>query len=254
MTIRVFSLEKELNKIKITIPLVELAKNLIYKKQISKMINFSDDEGHTDIINIQDERPTIMFGPHIENIKDYVAPFYITLTVHTHLLYNRMLDSRDSHNLMPKVIIDKLGLEITRPYQYLYSFDSRKVKCLGMIKDFVVNLSQIPVKNILMDVVVVDVPAKYKILLSRSWGTKLGVSLQLYMSYATIPIFGGQFTRLYRETRLAYMVSDPQNPNNYPVYVVDQDLGNCILSIDEDFKECTEEENKKNRKNKEKCK
>jgi ribonuclease HI len=50
---------------------------------------------------------------------------------------------------------------------------------------------------------------------------------------------------LYRETRLAYTVSDPQNPNNYPVYVVDQDLGNCILSIDDDFDECTEKENPK---------
>jgi hypothetical protein len=55
------------------------------------------------------------------------------------------------------------------------------------------------------------------------------------MAYATIPIFGGQFTRLYIETRLDYTISDPQNPNKYPVYVVDQDLGNCILSIDDDF-------------------
>jgi hypothetical protein len=186
-----------------------------------------------------------MFGPHIENTKDFVAPFYITLTVHDHLLHNCMLDSGASHNLMPKIIMEKLGLEITRPYQDLYSFDSRKVKCLGMIKDLVVNLAQIPVKSILMDVVVADVPAKYDMLLSRSWGAKLGGSLQLDMTYATIPIFGGQFTRLYRETRLAYTVSDPQNPNNYPVYVVDQDLGNCILSIDDDFEECTEEENKK---------
>ena len=53
-------------------------------------------------------------------------------------------------------------------------------------------------------------------------------------------MFGGKFTQLYRETRLEYTISDPQNPNNYPVYVVDQDLGNCILSMDEDFKECTE--------------
>jgi hypothetical protein len=108
----------------------------------------------------------------------------------------------------------KLGLKITRPYQDLYSFDSRKVKCLGMIKDLVVNLASIPVKSVLMDVVIIDVPSKYDMLLSRSWGTKLGGSLQLDMTYATIPIFGGQFTRLYRETRLAYTVSDPQNPNN----------------------------------------
>jgi len=65
------------------------------------------------------------------------------------------------------------------------------------------------------------------------------------MTYATIPIFGGKFIRLYRETRLAYTISDPQNPNNYPVCVVDQDLGNCILSINDDFQECTEKENTK---------
>jgi hypothetical protein len=50
---------------------------------------------------------------------------------------------------------------------------------------------------------------------------------------------------LYKETRLAYTVSDPQNPNNYPIYVTDQDLGNCLLSIDDNFEKCIEEENKK---------
>jgi hypothetical protein len=226
-------------------PLVQLAKNPIYKKHIAKMIIFSETECHADVINLQDERLMIMFRSHIENTKDFVAPFYITLTMHDHLLQNYMLDSGASHNLMPKVIMENLGLEITRPYQDLYLFDSRKVKCLGMIKDLVVNLAKIPVKNILMDVVVADIPSKYGMLLSRSWGTKLGESLQLDMTYATIPIFGGQFTRMYRETRLAYTVSDPQNPNNYLVYVADQDLGNCILSIDDDFEECIEEENKK---------
>jgi hypothetical protein len=57
------------------------------------------------------------------------------------------------------------------------------------------------------------------------------------MTYATIPIFGGQFTRLYKETRLAFTVSDLLNPNNYHVYIADQDLGNCILSIDDDLNE-----------------
>jgi hypothetical protein len=96
-----------------------------------------------------------------------------------------------------------------------------------------------------MDVVFADVPAKYDMLLSRSWGAKLGGSLQLDMTYATIPVFGGQFTPLYRETRLAYTVSDPKNPNNYLVYVAEKDLGKCILSIDDDFEECIEEEKKK---------
>jgi hypothetical protein len=72
-----------------------------------------------------------------------------------------MLDSGASHNLMPKIVMEKLGLQITRPYHDLYSFDARKVRCLGMIKYLVVHLSQIPMKSVLMDIVVADVSVNY---------------------------------------------------------------------------------------------
>jgi hypothetical protein len=236
------------------VPLIELAKNPMYRKQIAKMINLSDTESHADSINLEDDNPTIMFGPHIKNAKDLVTPFYITLTMNDHLIHKCILDYVASHNLIPKFIMEKLGLEVTRPYRDLYSFDSRKVKCLSMIKDLVFNLAQIPVKSVLMDVVVADIPTKYGMLFSRSWGAKLGVSLQLDMMYATIPIFSEQFTHLYRETRLIDVVSDPQNPNKYLVYVTDQDLGKCILLIDDSLYKCTKknctERNPKNRKNK----
>jgi hypothetical protein len=240
---RVFSFQNEINKIKIPIPLVELAKNPIYWKQITKVMGVLELERQSDILNMEDEKPNITFGPHFEGAKDTISPFYITLNVYDQLLHNSMLDSRASHNVMSKITMDKLGLQITRPYEDLYSFDSRRVKCMGMIKDLVVTLAQVPVKSILMDVVIVDIPPKYGLLLSRSWGAKLGGSLQLDMKFATIPVFGGQFTRLYRETRLAYIVSDPQNPNNFPIYIADQDLGNCILSFDDNLDGCPEENN-----------
>jgi hypothetical protein len=240
-TIGIFNLENEINKIKIPIPLVELEKNPIYRKQIAKIISFSENESQADVIKLEDDKPNIIFGPHFEGARDIVAPFYIMLTVYDHLLHNCMLDSGASHNVMPKAIMDRLGLEITRPYGDLYSFDSRKIKCIGMIKYLVVNLAQIPMKSVLMDVVVTNIPPKYVRLLSRSWGAKLGGYLQIDMTYATILIFGAHFTRLYRETRLEFTVSDPLNPNKYPVYIVDQDLGNCILSIDDDIDVCIEE-------------
>jgi hypothetical protein len=68
------------------------------------------------IIKLHDENPMIMFGPHIENEKYLVAPFYITLTMHNHLLHNCMLDLGASHNLMPEIIMENLGLQISRPY------------------------------------------------------------------------------------------------------------------------------------------
>ena len=56
---------------------------------------------------------------------------------------------------------------------YLFSFDSSRVKCLGLIKDLCVTLAQITAKSVIMDIVVANIPPKYGILLSRSWGAKL---------------------------------------------------------------------------------
>ena len=83
---------------------------------------------------------------------------------------------------MPKQVMEHLGLEITRPYHDLFSFDSSKVPCIGLIKDLSVNLSQIPAKNVLMDVVVADISPRFGMLLSRSWAAKLGGTLQMDMT------------------------------------------------------------------------
>ena len=139
-----------------------------------------------------------MFGPRIEpNDDDDVPPFYVTFKVHDLHFHNSMFDSRASHNLMPKEIMDNLGLDITRQYKDLYSFDSRKVKCLGLIKDLVISLHHIPEKSIVMDVVVADVLTKFGMLLSRSWSAKLKDTMQMDLSYATIPVFRVQ-KRLYK--------------------------------------------------------
>ena len=79
-----------------------------------------------------------------------------------------------------------------------------------------------------MDIVVENIPPKYGMLLSRSWGAKLRGSLQLDMSYATISVFG-QPKRLYRETLMKYLVSSQEKPENFPVYSVHSDMDSFIL-------------------------
>ena len=130
--------------------------------------------------------------------------------------------------------MEALGLSITKPYQDLYAFDSRVVKCLGVIKDMVVNLTQLPMKSVIMDVVVADIAPKFGKLLSRSWAKKVGGTLQMDFSYATIPIFGGENRRFYRELQFAYIVTDDTNPTNHPLYVVEKDLGSLMLHFSDD--------------------
>ena len=97
-------------------------------------------------------------------------------------IHNAMLDSGASHNLMPRRIMDKLGLDMTRPYKDLFSFDSNKVKCLVLIKGLVISLAKILAETLSMDVVVADTPPKFGMLLSRSWAAKLKGTLQMDMS------------------------------------------------------------------------
>jgi len=141
-----------------------------------------------------------------------------------------MLDSRASLNLMPKAIMERLNLDITRPYKDLFSSDSSQVKFLGLIKDLCVTLLQCPIKSIVMDIVVVDIPPKYGMILSRSWGAKLQGSLQLDMSYATIYVFGQQ-RKLYKETLTKYMVSivEKQQNSPYTPCIPIWTLSSCII-------------------------
>ena len=92
---------------------------------------------------------------------------------------------------MPKKVMDELGLEITKKYHDLYTFDSKRVKCFGVIKDLVVSLTQLPMKILVMDIAAMDIPSRFGMLLSRSWSKNLGGTLQMDMTYAIIPIFRG---------------------------------------------------------------
>jgi hypothetical protein len=88
----------------------------------------------------------------------------------------------------------------------------------------------------IMDVVVANIPPKFDMLLSRSLDAKLKGTLQMDMSYATIPVFG-QERRLYRKVILKYMVSSKTQQNNHPIYSIDIEVGFSICYNDLSFEE-----------------
>jgi hypothetical protein len=135
-----FSFENEIQKIKIPIPFLELVKNNDFKRYLSKMLQPELSSYSTDSFNLQYENPIVILGPSVEDRDDSSPAFYTSLKIRDKVFHNYLMDSGASHNLMPKTIMDELGLEVTKTYHDLYSFDSRMVKCLGVIKDLVVSL------------------------------------------------------------------------------------------------------------------
>ena len=78
-----------------------------------------------DILEVNYGAPTISLGTRLKNgDEEELPPFYLSLNVHDMVIHNAMLDLGASHNMMPKGVVESLGLEVTQPYKYLYSFDS----------------------------------------------------------------------------------------------------------------------------------
>lgn len=125
-----FNFEFELSKIKVHIPLLELLKISSYKESFLKILQPSLLA--FDSINLQDENPTIYLGSLVQEVDDdSPTPFYLSVNIHDKLLHNCPLNSGASHNLMPKKFMDELGLQITREYHDLFTFDSSRVHCIG---------------------------------------------------------------------------------------------------------------------------
>ncbi len=109
-----FSLEEEIGKLKISIPLSELAKHDVYRQQIQRSLQLPEVR---DDVNVLDDTPKLLFGPEVNEKSTYgpVPPFYVSLHIHDKILHNAMFDSGASHNLMPKAVMERLNLDVIRP-------------------------------------------------------------------------------------------------------------------------------------------
>ena len=79
-----------------------------------------------------------------------------------------------------------------------------------------------------MDIVVIDVPDVWGMLLNRKAATDLGGNLQMDLSYGTLPTPDGSTFKLTREVYRKYHVEDPKNPKNELKYD-DEGLGNYAI-------------------------
>lgn len=151
-------------------------------------------------LDLQDEEDphVILHSANLDMRNGRHAPFFISLVVNE-LLHNCMLDSCVSTNVMSLKVTNQFNLEITQPCRNVCGIDSRAILVCGLIKDLKVSSITYPDIPLLMDVVLIDIPNAWGMLLSRESIATLGSNLQMDLSYATIPHPKGGFVTLYRK-------------------------------------------------------
>ena len=95
-------------------------------------------------------------------------PFYISLYINGCKLSNCIIDSSASDNVIPYSVDKALGLNLSKVNGRCYSMDAKQVPLLKKIKDTQVALASHPEKKLLLTILVAEIRASYRLLLSRS--------------------------------------------------------------------------------------
>jgi hypothetical protein len=157
-------------------------------------------------VSVEGEDPPIILNTmYLDRQKDNNPPFYLSLGMNGLYLNNCMIDSGALENLMSLKVMEELDLKMTRPYGNVSGIDSKKVKFYELCEDVEVYLIDFPHISLIMNIVVIDVPDAWGMLLSRSWSTSLGGFLDMDLTHAHIPMGDGTFEILYSRERVRSM-------------------------------------------------
>jgi hypothetical protein len=93
-------------------------------------------------------------------------PFLITFEIFNRNVHNCMVDSGASSNVMPLKFCEKLNVKPEPSNIQIIQLDRTKVKVIGELKKVLIRMSANPKVHQTIDIIVVDIPDNYGMLLS----------------------------------------------------------------------------------------
>jgi hypothetical protein len=136
---------------------------------------------------------------------------------------------------MPLSICNKLNAIPLKSDKRVIQLDRTQVKFMGELKDVMIRMATHPKKFQVIDIIVVDIPEAYGLLLSRDWSKNLNGYFSTDWAHLWFPLKGhANMIRIVRERYLKHNVTDLEALNepsslDFPVlgnYSCDSDYGN----------------------------
>jgi hypothetical protein len=164
----------------------------------------------TDLVG----KPTVntCSGDRKEN--PFVPPFLLMFEVFNRNLHNCLVDSGASSNVMPLSVCKKLNAIPLKSDKHVIQLDRTQVKVIGELKDVMIRISTHPTFVQVIDIIVVDIPEAYGLLLSRDWSEKINGYFSTDWAHLWLPLKGYKnMIKIDRERYLKHMVTDLETLN-----------------------------------------
>jgi hypothetical protein len=141
--------------------------------------------------------------------KTCVPPFLLTFEVFNRNLHNCLVDSGASSNVMPLSICKKLNAIPLKRDKHVIQLDKTQVKVIGELKDVVIRMATHPKCVQVIDIIIVDTPESYGLLLSQYWFKKLNGYFSMEWAHLWFPLKGHtNMIRIDRERYIKHIVTD----------------------------------------------
>jgi hypothetical protein len=167
--------------------------------------------------------------------RSQTSPFLLTYEIFNQNVHNFLIDSGASLNVMPYSVCKKLNEEPHMRGTKIIQLDISHVKVFGELKDVLIWLSSNSKVHQTIDIIVVDIPETYGVILSRDWLAKLNRYFSTNWSHLWLP-YKGQPNKIKvdQESYMKHIVTD-LNDSNEMVMFYRSNLGNFYF--DTFFKE-----------------
>jgi hypothetical protein len=167
-----YNVVEDLSKLRITLHFTVVV-NILQKRQ--NILNLLDDP--SEKMEVVVTTPKQNQVPSTAKLRGKIPPFYISIENHDVALNNCIIDTCATNNIMPLMVMEALGMSCTKYYEIAKSIcaiDSRKVSTYREIKDFYAWITVAPHIITVFNIIVVDLPPSYGVVLGRDWSSMIG--------------------------------------------------------------------------------
>jgi hypothetical protein len=110
-------------------------------------------------------KPTVNACSVDKKGKPFVPPFLLAFKVFNINLHNYLVYSREPSNVIPLSICKKLNAVPLKSEKHVIQLDRTQVKVMGELKDIMIRIETHPKFVQVIDIIVVDIPEAYSLLL-----------------------------------------------------------------------------------------
>ena len=119
--------------------------------------------------------------------RSQTLPFLLIFEIFNRNLHNCLVDTGASSNVMPYSDCKKLNAEPWMSKTKIIQLDRSHVKVFRELKDVLIRLSSNSKVHQTIDIIVVDIPKTYGVILSKDWSAKLNGYFATDWSHLWLP-------------------------------------------------------------------